>query len=557
MTISTSAPKFRKYAAVFLFLIFFVFAIRLAVSPEPSLSTDMNNQRIEDNSKVFLAKINPDRLGPKVAKGLFGTNLEWFNNANSIIDDNGNIDEAWHSIVKEQGVDNIRFPGGTLSDFYRWRDGIGPISKRKVTEHPTDIGSSRHIMGTPEFYKFCKATGTHPLITVNVGTAEAQEAAEWVAYCNQEGHQQRIADGLYAPLDIKLWEIGNEVYLPGNPGDDKIITLTPEVYAEKFLKFSKAMRAVDPTIKLMGIGTANATKLNLPHPDWSEVVLSKAASEMDYFAVHNSYFPMLFKPKGMSTRIVYESLWAAPEAVDRSLNELDKLIAKYEKDRHVEIAITEWGSLFSFERDWVDHVKTQGSAVYLARLMQVFLVQPRVTYANYFKLTDRTFMGWVGHNKVPKVPYFVIQLFSKHFGSQLVESFIDSYYYNTSDLGIMMAEENVAELTSVASLNEIGDRLFVNIVSRSWDKAHRVRFDTGSFKAKKQAKAWVIAAPGVTDHNGSDIPAELSFKFKEPELSDNAKAFIGIKTYQIDASVPMIIPPHSIVTVEFERMMGD
>ena len=33
-----------------------------------------------------------------------------------------------------------------------------------------------------------------------------------------------------APAGIRLWEVGNELYLPGNPGERKI-TQTPQAYA--------------------------------------------------------------------------------------------------------------------------------------------------------------------------------------------------------------------------------------------------------------------------------------------------------------------------------------
>jgi alpha-N-arabinofuranosidase len=332
----------------------------------------------------------------------------------------GTVPAAWTNLMTQMGVSTIRFPGGTLSDFYSWQDGIGPQSGRPVVADPTDSGTSSNIFGTPELIRFCAQTNTQPLITVNAGTGSAAEAANWVAYCNEPGNSQRTADGLPNPANIKLWEVGNELYLPGNPTDQQIISVTPEVYAGRFLSFAAAMRQVDPTIKVMAIGTANASTTSLPYPNWSETVLQQAASQMDYLAIHNAYFPVLPSGANYTTQQVYQSLWAAPEAVSQSLQNLSALIAQYQTTRQIGIAITEWGPLFSSDPAWIDHQKTLGSAVYAARLMQVFMMQPRVSIANFFLFTDQYFMGWVGFNQVPKVPFYVMELFTKHFGTQLL-----------------------------------------------------------------------------------------------------------------------------------------
>ena len=488
-----------------------------------------------------------------IPRGLLGTNLEWFNNANGISTPTGSVDPQWISLAQELGAESIRFPGGVLADFYHWRDGIGPESARPTRLHPTDDGSSANNFGTPEFLRFASSVGARPLITVNAGTGDAAEAAAWVAYCNQPDNAARRADGLSQPLPVKLWEIGNELYLSGNPSDKTIITVAPEVYANRFLEFAHAMRAVDPSIKLLAIGTANSSTVPLPYPDWSEVVLAQAGAEMDYYAVHNAYFPMIFGQTGLSVRSVYQSLWAAPESINRSLTDLDSLIARYEKSRRIEIAVTEWGSLFSYDKEWVDHTKTIGSAVYLARVMQVFLGQPRVTLANFFKFTDRSFMGCIGYDGRPKVPYYVLQLFNLHFGTQLIAAGIDSPTFNVPALGVMAAESNVPELTVVASRSDDGNKLYVNIVNRSWSTIHQVKLDLGGYPANDNSTLWSISSDGVTDSNGPDIAPEIpASMYQEPESSVNMQP-IKIQQRSVNLQRPFLIPPFSIATVEVSR----
>ena len=133
---------------------------------------------------VLQCKIDPSKVLRAVPPGLFGTNLEWFNYADGISRADGTFDPAWPALLQAQGVTNIRFPGGTLSDYYHWRDGIGPVQDRPVIDHPTDSGRSPNVMGTPEFLRFAAAANARPLITVNAGTGTADEAAAWVAYAN-------------------------------------------------------------------------------------------------------------------------------------------------------------------------------------------------------------------------------------------------------------------------------------------------------------------------------------------------------------------------------------
>lgn len=504
------------------------------------------------SANAMVCEVDPDHVLRAVPRGIFGTNLEWFNNADGLSAADGSVNPEWSRLAREQGIDNIRFPGGTLSDFYHWRDGIGPVSKRPVRDHPTDSGKSPNVMGTPEFLRFCQSAAARPLITVNAGTADAAEAAEWVAYCNAPNNVERAADGLSAPAAVQLWEIGNELYLPGNPTDKKIITVPPAVYADRFLEFASAMRKVDPSIKLMAIGTANPTQVALPYPDWSDVLLQKAAAQMDYIAVHNAYFPMIFGQTGLTTKEVYQSLMAAPEAVERSLQTLDTLISKYEKGRHIEIAVTEWGALFSFDPDWIDHVKTMGTAVYFARLMQVFLGQPRVTVANYFKFTDRSFMGWVGYDRKPKIPYYVIQLFSQHFGTHLISATVESPKYSVKSVAITPAS-TAPEITVVASIDDTGRKLFVNLVNRSWDTVHQVTLKTGHFTPSDKATAWILSAPGLTDHNGPDLPPEFpSGLYNEPTQSRNSAGPTTLEHKTIDIKSPILVPPYSILTLELD-----
>jgi len=142
----------------------------------------------------------------------------------------------------------IRWPGGCFASFYRWREGIGDRSERCPTTSWFWGGLYDNDVGTPEFIQFCKLVGAEPFICVNMLTGDADEAADWVAYCNAPATHPigrlRARDGFPEPFGVKYWELDNEANR----------RFTPEQYAQRCLEFSRAMKAVDPSIEIAIIG---------------------------------------------------------------------------------------------------------------------------------------------------------------------------------------------------------------------------------------------------------------------------------------------------------------
>lgn len=487
----------------------------------------------------------------QIDRRLFGTNLEWFNAGDGFISADPSYPKKLVDLARQQGITVFRFPGGTLADYYHWVDGTGPRRSRPLRPHIIDPGHSVNYFGSPEFFELLRATGAQGLITVNAGTGTAEEAAQWVAYANQPQNARRRADGFEQPVGVKLWEVGNELYLPGSPPAPKI-TVTPEVYSRRFLEFSRAMRSVDPSIELMAIGVAKShIGPDTQFPNWTEILLQQAAAEIDMIAVHNAYFPMLYNVRQPPVDKIYPALWAAPEAVDRSLSHLEELIARHERDRKIGIAITEWGALFSLPRVdpyWVDHVKTLGSGVYLARLMQVFMSHPRVKVTNYFKFVDRSFMGWVSYAGDPKVPYWVFELYAKYSGDRRIHATVQSPRYAVDQLAIMEGEHDVPEVTVLATKNSSNGRVFVNFVNRSMTTIHRVHISPKNIHPAR-LELLVITGDEPTANNGRDIPPEWPYDKAYEPYTTAAPNSIRIERKAWKGGDIVEIPPFSIVTL--------
>jgi hypothetical protein len=166
----------------------------------------------------------------------------------------------------------LRYPGGSYSDIYHWRDHTAPGG---YVAPNTDFD---HFMAGVQ------RAGAKPIVTANYGTGTPQEAADWVRYANVEKR-----------YGVEYWEIGNELYGNGHYGSaweaDNHPEKTPAEYATIVKQYAEAMKAVDPTIK---IGAVLTTPGDWPDGivaagdagTWNQVVLSIAGPVVDFGIVH-------------------------------------------------------------------------------------------------------------------------------------------------------------------------------------------------------------------------------------------------------------------------------
>ncbi|MEZ0299202.1 MAG: hypothetical protein ACAI35_22335 [Candidatus Methylacidiphilales bacterium] len=187
----------------------------------------------------------------------------------------------------------MRYPGGTWGDHYVWDNPAGSYFA---------AGDVNSIVTPQEFITNCRAVGAEPIFQVNTNIrgdnhkdlinptkiedirTGAERAARWVREANKR-----------KGWNVKYWEIGNEVW----------IWLKPEEYALYVVEYSKAMRAVDPTIKIIACGLAGNTGIfhpnwlkfpddpNWSRPDvqnnaeeWNQALFDKALGSFDYVAPH-------------------------------------------------------------------------------------------------------------------------------------------------------------------------------------------------------------------------------------------------------------------------------
>ena len=177
----------------------------------------------------------------------------------------------------------IRWPGGNLASGYRWLDGVGPWDRRPSLPNPSWPGLSSNFVGTDEYLHLSELVGTEPLITVNAGDGTAEEAARWVEYANGDTTtamgRLRARNGHPQPYGVRYWNVGNELW-----GHWQVGYTNPTDHAHRYARFARAMRAADPSIRVIANGHGGHSES--PPDPWNQPLLDLYGDELDIIDVH-------------------------------------------------------------------------------------------------------------------------------------------------------------------------------------------------------------------------------------------------------------------------------
>jgi alpha-N-arabinofuranosidase len=533
-------------------------------------SEDVANARQTPSSNSATAlkatvEVDAGTVIRQIPRTLYGTNVEWIWNGNLLwLEESRRAHPDLERLTQELGVSLIRYPGGHYSDFYHWREGIGPYEARPEALHEKGRNDrSRPNFGTDEALDFAQRVNSELLITVNAGSGSAQEAADWVAHAN--GKSERV----------RYWEVGNELYMNEGSAMSKSVTVNPTGYAERFREFAQAMRTADSRIKLLAIGGENEGHYaNVTYPGWNRTVLETAGDQMDFLAVHNAYAPVLLSGDDKDLRTVYGAMLAAPVLIKRNLETVEQQITKYAPARaaHIGLAVTEWGPLFQFDfrGRYVDHPKTLGSALFVASTLKAFIESPKTEIANFFLLNDVSVLGFIGsrNGRVPPSPdwaptarYFAFQLFTRHFGEQLVASKAVSPTYDSKAVGMIDAVKEVPYLDIVSSLSPDGSKLYIMAINKHFDSAIEAEVALRGFQPASSGTAWTLTGTGIDANTGTTALQGL-LRGKETEDSQNPRfskggaGEVALSSSDVGGIKPQFayrFPPHSVTSLVLSR----
>jgi alpha-N-arabinofuranosidase len=412
----------------------------------------------------------------------------------------------------------IRWPGGNVAQDYRWLWGVGPRDERftwtnlswQNEPEPSDFG-------TDEFILFARAAGAEPSITVNVEGrgATVGEAAAWVEYCNGPATSKygamRAANGHATPFGVKLWEVGNEIWGNWVRGHSDA-----ETYARNYIRYARAMRAVDPSIKLIAVGDNNM--------NWNRTLLRAAGENIDYLAIHHYYGRREMAGDPLN-------LMARPLFLDRFYGQVEQMLREIIPGGRIKLAINEWGLDLPVGRQY-----SLESALYGARLMNVFERRGEVVAMS--AVSDLV-NGWPGgviqanrHGLFVSPIYLVNQLYSESRGDERLAASVSSPTFDTSREG-----SNVPYLDAVVSRTADGRRIFIKAVNTSPTSALATTISVPGEIPATQAEMRTVTAPSLTASNDFARPDAVSIKHA---------------TVRTGRTFVVTLPKHSVSVISFD-----
>ena len=244
----------------------------------------------------------------------------------------------------------IRWPGGWFVSDYHWQDGIGPIDKRPALLNRAWMAYTANDFGVDEYKQLCAKLNCEPYICVNVVTGTPEEAAALVEYVNGASSTKwgrvRAENGHPEPYAAKVWNVGNEEWLPTLGGTEG------SIYATRFDAYARAMRAVDPSIELIAVGAFDIPRGAVPRDnpvypiirylfDWNKEVLPVAGRTMDGYSVHH-YNPE-DDVKGLNAGDMNRAAMVSAEDLGGRLDQLHQQMKQFAPQGKIfPVALDEW-----------------------------------------------------------------------------------------------------------------------------------------------------------------------------------------------------------------------
>ncbi|MGB9595941.1 MAG: alpha-L-arabinofuranosidase C-terminal domain-containing protein [Candidatus Poribacteria bacterium] len=442
---------------------------------------------------------------------IFGDNIEWVNDGMGVwIPKENRFDDEIVKEFKALGITHLRYPGGTLSDYFDWHNAIGK-GRKPITNPFRDYKREYPYFGPDEFMELCRKLGIPGTITFNAGTGKPEDAVKWAEYIKK------------ANFNVTAFAVGNEIYL-ANPSEP--LAKTAEQYIDFFLKCKEGLDKVAPDIKLGIIGIHDSRYMPIKgNRNWMRDVLTALGDKIDFIDVHNGYAPIL-RGVGLNPNRIYPDddfalcFMGASVHVQKDIENVKQDLARYAPGRNIELHITEYGPLvypLKKERAVEDVAwnRSLAGALYLACLYNVFLKEPKLALANHLPLCQDIFGALIGirgtypNRKLWRnIVYYVFQSYSAMANRDSLETIVQCPTYSVPAMGLISKLENVPYIDVGAYRRKDGKELTLFLINRSVKNKATVEIDTG-FGRFKINSTIVLTSNSYKDENSPDEPNKV------------------------------------------------
>jgi alpha-N-arabinofuranosidase len=274
----------------------------------------------------------------------------------------------------------LRYPGGEKSDNYLFSAAPFISSSPRMALLDTCFWPSNDarfidtltsericksvVLDFDEFMSVCNSVHATPLVVVaydamyntkpcNGKPTKAQlltNAVEWVRYANIKKN-----------YGVKYWMIGNESW--NNPEYNGRVT--PDKYASDLKDFAAAMKAVDPSIKIIANGRAEW---------WQTLLTGSAVSFIDYLGL--SEYPVLNYTGGYNYYQANEVNLTSE--VDHAIDDINQFAPEPHRSR-IKVIATEYNSI-DWNNSWPG-INNLGHALVNFQLFGDMIIKPKLEAA--------------------------------------------------------------------------------------------------------------------------------------------------------------------------------
>ena len=477
---------------------------------EKSFKLDSNWESIE---KKFYLTVNGHQEGDPYLLRLIvkpGTIVE-FSRLLCFPDDN--ID-GWEpeliALLKNMKLPLLRFPGGNFVSGYHWQDGIGPIDQRPVLPNPAwNVMEWNHV-GTDEWINFIKLIGAEPMICINAGNGTAEEAANWVRYCNDPANtpmgKLRAANGSVEPYNVKIWEVGNELC-----GDWQIGFTDGDDYARRYAMFAPELLKADSSISLIANGLIRVLEKSVPidrgvDPQWNYKLMEYNGDLARSVSVHS------LVGRAVSENDDPVEVWKDLLAYSENYQEfLQDLVVEPMQKAGVEprIAVTEL-------MDWpqprsVGNVTSISGALWYSGIINTCIRSKGLVEL----VTRSALMNHGGGLRKEKGLIYTQPVYWSQFmyscqnGTIPLEVKTTSPTFSSSG-NFVLKKENMPLVDAVALMEKNGNSTSIFICNRDANSAQKINLSIKGFDSEKKAEIMMIQSDDLALRNSWDKPDKIA-----------------------------------------------
>lgn len=409
--------------------------------------------------------VYPDSIVSDVSNHPVGINLNFIMDGGRLPNPQTSVAEA----ITKMGTKYLRYPGGEKSDLYLFS--IPPYDESHVTTARTvgledypGIFDNGELVYDPldfdEFIQICRETGAEPVLVVaadnylrkpGIGerVSSRQElinhATEWVRYAN-----------IKKKYNIRYWMIGNESWNNNNENS------TVDIYARDVIDFSKAMKAVDPSILIIPNGDSD---------EFFKAVITTAGDYIDRLCVSNYgvfNFNAGYESYKDTTRCL---IWPAQTA----LNAMNKYATPQQLAKW-KLIVAEYGTI-----DWAQlwqGTNDMGHAIVNFDMTGQLLLQPQIEFSCFWNTR------WLNNENQPQTDHDAIDS-NGNINPTGYSLLIWNHFLGDK----MIKSESKGYIISYASYSPQRNRLYVYLINKG-DKPENVHIAISGTKEAEVVQCW-------------------------------------------------------------------